>query len=1073
MNPAVRKWVIRPVLIVMASLVVIAAIVFTMLTVQQERIVNVALAELNKNFTGELIIQKSSVSPFRNFPYVSIALHHGRMFPDKTKTGNPIYEFNRLYIGFSVNDLLNGHYKVKRFLTEGGYLNVVKESDGNINLLEALTQPDTTRVQTDTTAILVVELEKIILKNMNVSYLDKGNGRKISAHIDKILSSFSMDSAQLRTGLEGDFVLDIATDTATTLFSNKKIHLSVLADYRLHSKLLEVKVGKVKLQEADFDVTGYADVSDTTEVNFNISGDKQNFNLLTAFIPEDVKENLKPFQYSGRLFFDAVINGKITENEMPHIQINFECEDAWFLNTEANKRVDRLGFKGYYTNGSEHSLKTSEIRILNVSAQPEKGIFKGHFVIRDFTNPQAVAKINSELELKFLGEFFGIPDLKQMTGTINLEMDFNELHDIQLPEESLSKLKEGIQSKLVVEDLSFHIPKYPHVVQDVNIRAEMIDGKITIDSATFRVGESDFEFSGSLSDVRAFLREHEKLISLVLNFSSKQVKLNNLLAYDTVLAKKWNEELHDFNIGMALETTVQQLLHPSPLPKGTFIVKNLRGVFKNYSHTFKDLAATVVINDTLLRVRDFTGMIDSSDIDFRGRITNYQLWFTDIKKGKTQIAFDFKSNRFAFRDVLSRKMRQEYIPRGYRREELTNVWLRAKIDLTYDTIFRFARASVANVSANLKLHNLKLYNINGGFKYGSKILALDTLRGKIGNSDFDITMKYYFKGVDRYDNKVASSLNFKSQFLDVDEISKYDLALKTGSSRRNAVTVPDSVRHAEAFNIFMIPFSDFNAEISIGKMKYNRLWMKDFNTRLTMQQDQTLTVDTLIVKITDGAIRMRGKFSGSNPEKIFFRSNIVFEDIDLGKMLLKFDHFGQDVVVNKNVKGRLSGSIRSYVRIHPDLVPVMSNTRAEMNLKIYNGSLVDFAPMQALGSYFKDKNLNMIRFDTLQNKLTFTNGVLEIPAMSINSSLGYIQISGRQSLDLNMEYYLRIPMKMVTKVGLSSLFNNKQDEVDINQVDEIDVIDKDKKIAFMNLKLTGTPENYKIGLGKNKEKKVL
>jgi hypothetical protein len=504
-------------------------------------------------------------------------------------------------------------------------------------------------------------------------------------------------------------------------------------------------------------------------------------------------------------------------------------------------------------------------------------------------------------------------------------------------------------------------------------------------------------------------------------------------------------------------------------------MKNLRGRFKNYAHTVKNIGATVVITDTLLRLRDLTGMIDSSDFNFKGRVSQYHLWFDDIKKGKTQIAFDFKSSRFAFRDVFTRDIRA-YLPRGYRREQLNNVWLRTKIDLNYDTLFRFAKAKLANVSADLKIHNLKLHEISGGVKYGSKILSFDTLRGKIGNSDFDISLKYYFKGIDRYNNKIANTLTFKSNFFDADEMSQYDLAPKTGIVKRDSTgkfvaLIPDTSIHAQAFNIFMIPFSDFNAQIDIGKLKYHRLWLKEVNTKISMRQDQTITLDTLMMKVAGGAVNMRGKFNGSNPEKMYFRSRIYLDNVDLEKMLLKLDHFGQDVVVNKNVKGRLSGQIKSYVQVHPDLVPILSNTRAELNIKIYDGSLVDFAPMQAMAGYFKDKNLRLIRFDTLANKLTFTNGVLDIPEMDINSSLGYIQVSGKQSLDLSMEYYVRIPMKMVTKVGFSALFNRKPEEVDLNQVDQIEYIDKDKKIAFMNLKVTGTPKgDYEVGLGKQRKK---
>jgi hypothetical protein len=97
--------------------------------------------------------------------------------------------------------------------------------------------------------------------------------------------------------------------------------------------------------------------------------------------------------------------------------------------------------------------------------------------------------------------------------------------------------------------------------------------------------------------------------------------------------------------------------------------------------------------------------------------------------------------------------------------------------------------------------------------------------------------------------------------------------------------------------------------------------------------------------------------------------------------------------------------------------------------------------------------------------------VLDIPAMDINSSLGYIQLSGKQALDFSMEYYVRVPMKMVTKVGFTSLFKRKPEEVDLHQVDEIEYVDKEKKVAFMNLKVSGTPDGkFEVGLGKNKAK---
>ena len=96
--------------------------------------------------------------------------------------------------------------------------------------------------------------------------------------------------------------------------------------------------------------------------------------------------------------------------------------------------------------------------------------------------------------------------------------------------------------------------------------------------------------------------------------------------------------------------------------------------------------------------------------------------------------------------------------------------------------------------------------------------------------------------------------------------------------------------------------------------------------------------------------------------------------------------------------------IRSHAPGAPDLTPMIDQCEAQMQVEIHNGVLINFAPMQAMSSFFSDKNLMKVRFDTLRNVLSFKNGELTIPDMNINSSLGFMEISGTQSMDMHMEY---------------------------------------------------------------------
>jgi hypothetical protein len=597
----------------------------------------------------------------------------------------------------------------------------------------------------------------------------------------------------------------------------------------------------------------------------------------------------------------------------------------------------------------------------------------------------------------------------------------------------------------------------------------MKNGSVILDSLACKFGNSDFYMNGAISDLPALFHQQQKPVKIALNARSEKMVLKELLAFDTAMAAKVHEEINGFNIGLSLETSVQELRHPSPLPKGKFHMEKLYAGFKIYPHAFHDFGADVTINDTALLLKNFGGKIDSSDLRLSARVINYQLWFEKVKRGRTQVAFDLKSDHLAMNDLLG-PISRKYVSADYQHEVGSGLWLRAKMDMKYDSSFRFAKLHIANISGQLKVHPITLDSIKGNIKYGAnKFIAIDTLTGKIGRSDFDLSMRL-FTGKDTTLRKKANFLTFNSKFLDVDQLTNYsfsnDPEEEDAPIVQPAVVRQTTTSHASGFNIFSIPFTAFTANVNIGKVKYHKLRIKNIITNIRMTADQHLYIDTLGMNIAEGRIGMRGHFNGSNPKKIYFRSRIKVDDVNIEKMMLKLDNFGQDFYINKNIKGRLSGQIKSRLLIHPDLTPIINDSEAQLDIQIYNGSLTDFGPMQAMSSYFKDKNLRNVRFDTLRNKLTFKNGVLEIPAMNINSSLGFMEISGKQYMDMNMEYYLRIPLKMVTQVGFKSLFGKKQEEINPDQVDAIEYRDKDKKVRFMNIKVSGTPDKYKVGLGK-------
>ncbi|MFT2011317.1 AsmA-like C-terminal region-containing protein [Pontibacter sp. 13R65] len=1028
----------------------------------QKQITQKVIASINENFDGELVVKDSFVSLFENFPYVSIDLHQVAFYGTKSASNKPLYEIEDLYAGFDLLDLLNGKYHVKRLKIKGGHLDVVKHANGDINLLLA---KGLTEQSTDTTSSedFYFDLKELVLQDFELSYADEAANKVIYGHLQHLKASIRKGADHLFTDVESAFILDIDKNGEHTFFNNKHMALDLTLDYdKLEQKLL-ISPSQLSLEESLFGLKGTVDFDDDLNLSLDFTAEKPDFNTFIAFAPNDLATELRRYENQGNIYFRGKVEGKASNGHTPAIAVDFGCENAYFLNKAVNKKVDDMQIVGTYTNGQGRSLETSELRLEKMYAKPDEGVFTGRLFIQNFADPQIAVNLNADLDLEFLGAFLGVEGLQKLKGQVLLDMNFDELIHIDKPNESLSKLKEGIESELTVKNLSFQVPGYPHPITAMNAHATMQQGAVNLDFLRFKIAGSDFALNGKLNDLPAIFHQQTKPITFNLQARSGKINIPQLLQHDTKLVAITDEEITDFAIKLAFVTSTENLLNYEYLPRGEFFIDDFFAKLKHYPHSFHDFHADVIITDKALQLKDFSGQIDASDFHFSGLLNNYPKWFQEVKTGDTRFEFDFSSKNLKMQDLLSYKG-NNYLPEDYRHEEIKELKLHGRLDLHYDSVFKSADLQVDKLEGKLKIHPLKLEKVAGRVHYEDERLQVENLSGRVGKSDFKVNLTYY-TGLDPILRKRHNQLAIYSRYLDLDELMNYNTQPQSPGQKQQEAA------HAEAFNIFEVPFTDMRVQAQLRKVNYHHIFLQNLRANMRLQENHYLYVDTLQLGAAGGKAGMSGYFNGSNPAKIYFKSTIAAHNLDLDKLMLKFDNFGQDYMVNENLHGKLSGTISSTVRMHPDLTPILAETEATLAVTVQEGSLVNFSPMLALSDYFKDKNLNLVRFDTLQNTFSLKKGVLDIPSMQINSSLGFIEMSGKQSLDLNMDYFIRVPLGLVTQVGFKTLFGGKsKEEVDPDQVDEIVYRNEDKRVRFLNLNVSGNADDYKITLGKDKKR---
>lgn len=1040
-----RKYIWWSVAIVFKVLIVIPSLGVFLLYKNQRQLTQKAIVSLNESIQGELGVRDSYISPFKNFPYISIDLQDVVLFEEKGQYEDTIMTVQDIYVGFDVMDIINGNYTVKSIRLSSGELNLFSDASGKLNLLKAIAMEDTPQKEEGG---MDLALSSVQLNNIILTHQDQSNNSSIEINIADSQTSLKIADEHMFVDIKGALIVNLYQNGEPSFFNYKHINLELVLDYDQNLELVSVQKSKVELEEAVLELSGKASLANELDLDLKLSGEKPDFSLIGAFLPNETAEVLKKYENEGEVFFIGSVNGKAGNGNVPKISVEFGCDNAYFLNQSSDKKIDQLRFTGFFTNGKDRNLKTSEFQLLNFNARPEEGTFQGRLIIRDFENPFIKVNLNADLDLAFLGQFFEIENLQGISGQVIVNMDFDELIDLEAGIGSVSDIQNSLQSELIIKDLNFAFPNLPYPIHQMNAYAFMKDGNLKLDKLNFKILDSDFSIDGSLNDFPAVLHGEPDIVKVNLKASANKIDLGQLLPEDSSMT----EVISDFRVKLAFESTGNQLRDFKHLPIGEFFVEDFHAKLKHYPHEFHDFDVDILIGEQELIIKEFTGMLDTTDFRFTGKIDNYPKWFEEKTVGVSNVEFDLESDYIAAKDLLSYQG-VNYLPEDYRDEQISQVKVKGRVALNYDEIFQSADLYLDRLQGRMKLHPLKLEDFKGRVHFENQYLLVENFEGKMGTSDFKINMGY----------NLSDSLKTQKNFFSINA-NRLDLDALLGFD-----SVEKEVNHEEAFNIFEVPFSDMDFSANISKMNYHTFWLDDVTFKGRTTQNHYIYVDTLGLKAADGSLGIKGYFNGSDPAKIYFNSTMKAQKLDLDKLLVKFDNFGQDVMINENLHGLVSGTIESNFLVHPDLTPIIEKSEAKMELTVYQGRLVKFAPLQAMGEYFKDRNLSNVRFDTLQNTFELKEGVLNIPKMNINTSLGFIELSGKQSLDMNMDYFIRIPLGLVTQVGFRSLFGGKsREEVDADQEDDIIKRDPNSRVRFVNVTMSGTPDDYKVGLGRDK-----
>ncbi|MFN4299534.1 MAG: AsmA-like C-terminal region-containing protein [Thermaurantimonas sp.] len=240
-----------------------------------------------------------------------------------------------------------------------------------------------------------------------------------------------------------------------------------------------------------------------------------------------------------------------------------------------------------------------------------------------------------------------------------------------------------------------------------------------------------------------------------------------------------------------------------------------------------------------------------------------------------------------------------------------------------------------------------------------------------------------------------------------------------------------------------------DVQIEIGTYTVKQLKCTDIKAKV-LKPDKNLEFRPLTMNLFGGTLEFEGNLN-STAVGYAINGKTQLRRIDLSQLMIGFNNFEQQTLTHKNLQGKLSGTVQFSLPLAADLDPDVRRISAEMELKVQNGRLIDFEPMEALGRFADVDELKDIRFDELTNRLKIENQLIQIPQFEIRSNALNLILEGTHSFENAIDY----------KVGLSLsdvLYQKRKHSRSLNDV----VFEEDENGARIWIRISGTTDQPKI-----------
>lgn len=656
---SIYKTILKIVLSSISLLIVIILLSFILFYICKNDISRAVIDKLGELQQGELTFQDISLSPFVQFPSISIRMENLSFFEHPWDSVNhdelPIAYIEKIYVAFNLIDLIRGKINVPNVTIVGGNINIITYADSSVNLLNALgkVKPGNLTMTEETSSLApdrIKETKKIIrdtaindkslnidlsvdvltLKDLKLSFKNFVMNRESSFILNELKAKFIYREKRILSELNTDIEIENISYAEKSYLNGDHLDLNTRLTYDEENNVVEIEPSQLTFGHAQFDINGNIDLSKDGLYNINVNGSDHDFSFFSLVLSNRGIANLE----SGDFYFNGSIKGK-ESSEFPIFRFSFGLKNVNLLLSKVNKRIKDFNFTGYFNSGSKKDLSEANLQIQNLQAVLPDGYLNGSFNISNFVSPFLDLKWNMKTSIDGFEETFKLDFIKNLTGTIEIVDTVKGHYNADL------RRIEGDdnRAKIICNDLSFNLPgiidvqKFDGIIKRNIDQFELINLKIISD-------DTDLLINGTINNIHYLIFNEEKKIDSELKIKSKLFDLPNFLSFDPSIGRDFPYRIKNIDMNVEAKTTTSKLMEFKSFPQIDFSIKKMDATIENFLPPLYIKSGEFKVSESIL---GFNMKFNEFNTDFAGGNLNFTSEYNSSKKQPFYIKgnFDF------------------------------------------------------------------------------------------------------------------------------------------------------------------------------------------------------------------------------------------------------------------------------------------------------------------------------------------------------------------------------------------------------------------------------------------------